>query len=34
MFNAMKGMMKKNTWNPIDKAHWVAQGWVREESNS
>jgi multimeric flavodoxin WrbA len=34
MFSAMKGMMKKNTWNPIDKAHWVAQGWVREESNT
>ncbi len=34
MFNAMKGMMKKNTWNPVDKAHWVAQGWVREDSNT
>ncbi len=34
LFNAMKGMMKKNTWNPVDKAHWVAQGWVREESKT
>ena len=31
MFRAMKGMMKKNTWNPVDKAHWIAQGWVWEE---
>jgi NAD(P)H-dependent FMN reductase len=33
MFGAMKSMMKKNTWSPVDKAHWVAQGWVKEESN-
>ncbi len=28
MLFVMKGMMRKNTWNPLDKAHWVKQGWI------
>ncbi|MEL4106341.1 NAD(P)H-dependent oxidoreductase [Oscillospiraceae bacterium WX1] len=27
-FYMMKGMMKKNTWNMTDKAHWEANGWL------
>lgn len=28
MFLLMKGMMKKNTWNPNDRKHWENQGWL------
>jgi multimeric flavodoxin WrbA len=28
LFNMMKGMMRKNEWNPRDKAHWTEQGWI------
>jgi multimeric flavodoxin WrbA len=28
LFRAVKGMMKKNTWSPRDKAHWQEQGWL------
>jgi len=28
MFAAMVGMMKKNAWNPCDRAYWEAQGWL------
>ncbi len=28
-FFMMKGMMRKNTWNPLDKAHWEARGWIK-----
>lgn len=28
MFNMMRGMMKKNTWNPHDRKHWEDQGWL------
>jgi hypothetical protein len=28
MFKMMAGAMKKNTWNPRDKDHWEAQGWL------
>jgi hypothetical protein len=28
VFGAMKGMMKKNTWNLYDRNHWEAQGWL------
>ena len=28
LFFMMKGMMRKNTWNPHDKAHWEKQGWI------
>jgi len=24
----MRGMMSKNTWNPTDRRHWEAQGWI------
>ncbi len=24
----MRGMMRKNTWNPTDRKHWVQQGWI------
>ncbi len=30
MFWMMSGMMKKNTWSQVDRAHWVKQGWVKE----
>ncbi len=33
MFNAMKGMMKKNTWNLTDKEHWKRQGWISKEES-
>ena len=29
LFYVMKGMMRKNTWNPVDKAHWETQGWIK-----
>jgi hypothetical protein len=28
IFGAMKGMMKKNTWNLHDRHHWETQGWL------
>ena len=28
LFHAMAGMQKKNDWNPRDRAHWEAQGWL------
>lgn len=28
MFFLMKGMMKKNTWNPHDRKHWEDHGWL------
>lgn len=28
LFRAMSGAMKKNDWNPRDKEHWAAQGWL------
>lgn len=28
MFNAMKGMMKKNDWNLTDRNHWESNGWL------
>lgn len=28
MFAIMKSMMKKNKWNPTDRIHWEAQGWL------
>ncbi|URN84053.1 flavodoxin family protein [Acetobacterium wieringae] len=28
MFVLMKDMMKKNDWNPTDRNHWEAQGWL------
>ncbi|AFA47357.1 flavodoxin family protein [Acetobacterium woodii] len=28
MFNVMKQMMKDNHWNPIDRNHWEAHGWL------
>lgn len=28
LFSMMKGMMAKNTWNPQDRGHWEAQGWL------
>jgi len=28
IFFIMKGLMKKNTWNPKDRQHWVDNGWV------
>ncbi len=31
VFGAMKGMMKKNTWNLHDRNHWEAQGWLSGE---
>ncbi len=31
MFAAMKGMMKKNDWNLVDKAHWQKQGWIESK---
>ncbi|KNZ42625.1 flavodoxin family protein [Acetobacterium bakii] len=31
MFKMMLGMMKKNTWNPTDRNHWEAQGWLSGE---
>jgi multimeric flavodoxin WrbA len=34
MFKMMAGAMKKNAWSPVDRAHWVTQGWVKEESKS
>lgn len=27
-FRLMRGMMQKNTWNPRDRQHWEAQGWL------
>lgn len=29
MFTIMKGMMKKNTWNPQDRNHWESQNWLK-----
>ncbi len=29
MFLLMRGMMRKNAWNPYDKIHWEAQGWLK-----
>ena len=28
MWRMMRGMMKKNDWNPADRAHWEALGWL------
>lgn len=28
MFTMIRGMMKKNTWNPYDQNHWVKNGWI------
>lgn len=28
LFTMMRGMMKSNDWNPKDKEHWAAQGWL------
>ncbi|MBN1604740.1 MAG: flavodoxin family protein [Chitinispirillaceae bacterium] len=28
MFAMMRLMQKRNTWNPVDKSHWEANGWV------
>lgn len=28
MWTLMRGMMKKNTWNPRDRAHWETLGWL------
>jgi multimeric flavodoxin WrbA len=28
MFKAISGMQKKNDWNPTDRNHWEAQGWL------
>lgn len=28
MFNMMKSMIKKNDWNPTDRNHWEANGWL------
>ena len=28
MFKAMAGAQKKNDWNPTDRKHWEAQGWL------
>lgn len=28
LFHLMKGMMKKNTWNPRDRNHWENNGWL------
>lgn len=28
MFSLMKGMQKKNDWNPTDRAHWEKNGWL------
>jgi len=27
-FWMIRGMMRKNTWNPTDRKHWEAQGWI------
>jgi multimeric flavodoxin WrbA len=27
-FRLMAGMQKKNDWNPTDRNHWLAQGWL------
>jgi multimeric flavodoxin WrbA len=29
MFAAMKGMMKNNGWNPLDREYWEKQGWIK-----
>ncbi|OQB14757.1 MAG: Iron-sulfur flavoprotein [Firmicutes bacterium ADurb.Bin193] len=29
-FAMMAGMMKKNTWNPYDKKHWVDNRWLKD----
>ena len=34
MLWAMAGAMKKNAWSPVDRAHWIAQGWVREDNKA
>lgn len=31
LFRLMAGAMKKNAWSPVDRAHWISQGWIREE---
>jgi len=28
VFKAMRNMMKKNNWNPTDRNHWEAHGWL------
>ena len=28
LFTLMKGMMKKNTWNPYDRKYWDTLGWL------
>jgi hypothetical protein len=28
LFTMMKGMQKKNDWNPTDRAHWQEHGWL------
>jgi hypothetical protein len=25
----MKGMMKNNGWNPLDREYWEKQGWIK-----
>lgn len=27
-FSIMRGMMRKNDWNPTDRKHWEANGWL------
>ncbi|WP_373484424.1 flavodoxin family protein [Acetobacterium sp.] len=29
VFKAMRNMMKKNDWNPTDRNHWEAHGWLK-----
>lgn len=28
LFRLMRGMMRKNTWNPYDRSHWEKNGWL------
>lgn len=30
MFNIMKMMQKNNTWNKLDREHWVKNGWLKK----